>query len=98
MRISYDYSAFFNELYIITREKTASFSTTNSFEASLGIETGAEPFGVGVKRTGMVGYGFSATSESSVGLSYTFSLNKGDAGYIVMVTAQISAELRNVFS
>lgn len=78
----------------IMLEKTVSFSTTNSFEASLAIEAGVEPFGVGVKLTAMVGCGFSATSESSVSLSYAFNLKEGNAGYIGMVIAQISAELR----
>lgn len=60
----------------------------------MAFETGAESFGVGVMLTATVGYSFGATSETAVSLSYTFNLNEGDAGYIGMVTVQISVELR----
>lgn len=78
----------------IELDESISVSTTNSLEVSLTIEVGGEPFGVGVKFSGTVGYGFSKTKEITTGLKYSFDLERNDTGYIGMVNAQVSSTVR----
>ncbi|KAG0033510.1 hypothetical protein BGZ82_006087 [Podila clonocystis] len=77
----------------ITYSESVSVSTTHSAEVSLSITAGAKPFGVGMDFTTTVGYGYSNTAEQSTTVSYNFDLVRGDAGYIGMVNAQVSAKL-----
>ncbi|KAG0328461.1 hypothetical protein BG000_000478 [Podila horticola] len=78
----------------IELDESVSVSTTNSLEVSLTIEVGGEPFGVGVKFSGTVGYGFSETKEITTGLKYSYDLERNDTGYIGMVNAQVSSTVR----
>ncbi|KAF9082818.1 hypothetical protein BGX23_012040 [Mortierella sp. AD031] len=73
--------------------ESVSVSTTHSFEASFLVEIGAKPFGVGMSFTASLGYGYSKTNEVSTQLSYEFTTDKGDRGYIGFVNAQDLPEL-----
>ncbi|KAF8953617.1 hypothetical protein BGZ52_006840 [Haplosporangium bisporale] len=74
--------------------KSVSVSTTHSAEVSLSITAGAKPFGIGMEFTTTVGYGYSNTAEESTTLSYNFDLVRGEAGYIGMANAEVSADVR----
>ncbi|KAG0344680.1 hypothetical protein BG005_001717 [Podila minutissima] len=74
--------------------KSVSVSTTHSAEVSLSITAGAKPFGIGMDFTTTVGYGYSNTAEESTTLSYNFDLVRGDSGYIGMVNAEVSADVK----
>ncbi|KAK5820641.1 hypothetical protein F5H01DRAFT_378034 [Linnemannia elongata] len=78
----------------IALEETVSISTTHSVEVSLAITAGAKPFGIGMEFTVTTSYGFSNTAEQSTALSYSFDLVRGDTGYIGIVNAQVSAQVR----
>jgi len=75
-------------------EEGVSISTTHSVEVSVSITAGAKPFGIGMEFTATAGYGFSDTTEESTTLLYNFDLAQGDAGYIGIVNAEVSAEVR----
>ncbi|KAF9079407.1 hypothetical protein BGX23_004169, partial [Mortierella sp. AD031] len=74
--------------------ETVSISTTHSIEAGISIEASAAPFGMGVTFTTSLSYGLSETTEKSTTLSYEFDLARGEAGFIGIVNAQISAIVR----
>ncbi|KAK3816066.1 MAG: hypothetical protein J3Q66DRAFT_341541 [Benniella sp.] len=75
-------------------EKITAISTTHSVELGFSAEVSAKPFGMGMSFTASTNYGFSHTKEESVALSYQFNLERGEAGYIAMVNAQVSARVR----
>ncbi|KAF9369751.1 hypothetical protein CPC16_004217 [Podila verticillata] len=79
---------------MIGLEESVTVSTTHSAEVGLSIGTGAIPFGVGVSFTGSTQYGFSSTTATSTSLVYHFDLVQGDRGFVGMVNAQISAQVR----
>ncbi|KAG0335102.1 hypothetical protein BG000_007784 [Podila horticola] len=81
----------------ICLEETVTISTTHSVEIGMSFEVSSKPFGVGVSFTTSIGYGFSHTSETSTALQYCFDLELGDRGYIGMVNAQISSQLRYMY-
>ncbi|KAG0065863.1 hypothetical protein BGZ89_007845 [Linnemannia elongata] len=78
----------------VAHTKTTTISTTHSGTVGLSAEVGAKPFGVGVQFTASVSYGFSRTDEESSAFTYEFELDRGEAGYIAVVNAQISAKMR----
>ncbi|KAH7052672.1 hypothetical protein BKA57DRAFT_456207 [Linnemannia elongata] len=73
---------------------TVTISTTHSEEVGLSAETSSMPFGMGVSFTVSTSLGFSETNEESATYSYEFNLRKGEKGYIGIVNAQISANIR----
>lgn len=75
-------------------EESVSVSTTHSAEVSMSITAGAKPFGIGMEFTVTAGYGFSKTAEESTTLVYNFDLVRGDTGYIGIVNAEVSAQVR----
>jgi hypothetical protein len=78
----------------ITYAKTRTISTTNSGEVGFSTELSAKPFGLGVSFTVTASLGFSETDEVSTSVSYAFTLKDGQAGYIAMANAQISAQVQ----
>ncbi|KAF8931732.1 hypothetical protein BGZ52_011875 [Haplosporangium bisporale] len=79
---------------MIGLEESVSVSTTHSVEVSMSITAGAKPFGIGMEFTSTAGYGYSNTAEESTTLVYNFDLVRGDTGYIGIVNAEVSANVR----
>ncbi|KAF9014657.1 hypothetical protein BGZ52_006465 [Haplosporangium bisporale] len=79
---------------IIGYHDQTTVATTHSVEVGFSVETSAAPFGMGVTFTASASYGFSTTNEQSTTFSYEFQLEKGESGYIGVVSVQISAKIR----